>query len=140
MYWRLAADGGQWPSMQSRYACHLDILHYCACEPCITVAEEGTSHLTIKGVQACLAVAMLCEALWGRAFISQDSRTALQRTGCSWTGLTVSKQQLEEGVARVKAAGLSDSIRLLFCDYREGQALGQFDKVRSPCWLAHPFH
>ena len=49
----------------------------------------------------------------------------------------MSKQQLEEGVARVKAAGLADSIRLLFCDYREGQALGQFDKVRSPCWRAH---
>ena len=49
----------------------------------------------------------------------------------------MSKQQLEEGVARVKAAGLADSIRLLFCDYREGQALGQFDKVCLMCWCAH---
>lgn len=53
----------------------------------------------------------------------------MQKTGCTWTGVTVSKQQLEEGVARVKAAGLSDSIKVLFCDYREGHALGLFDKV-----------
>ena len=53
----------------------------------------------------------------------------LQRTGCTWTGVTVSKQQLEEAVSRVKAAGLSDKIKLLFCDYREGHGLGTFDKV-----------
>ena len=47
--------------------------------------------------------------------------------------MTVSKQQLEEAVARVKAAGLSDSIKLLFCDYREGHGLGTFDKVLSCC-------
>ena len=80
-----------------------------------------------------------CVRLCGRcAFLCQDSRAALQRTGCSWTGLTVSKQQLEEAVVRVQAAGLSNSIRLLFCDYREGQALGQFDKVCLVCWRAHP--
>lgn len=53
----------------------------------------------------------------------------LQTTGCRWTGLTVSKQQLEEAVERVKAAGLSASITLLFCDYRECPGLGPFDKV-----------
>ena len=35
-----------------------------------------------------------------------------------WTGITVSTEQLAEAVARVKAAGLSDRITLLFCDYR----------------------
>ena len=61
-----------------------------------------------------------------------------QKTGCTWTGLTVSKQQLEEAVARVKAAGLSDRIQLLFCDYREGHGLGLFDKVcaKPPASLA----
>lgn len=44
-------------------------------------------------------------------------------------GLTVSKQQLEEAVARVKAADLSDNITLLFCDYRHCSHLGPFDKV-----------
>ncbi|EIE24233.1 cyclopropane fatty acid synthase [Coccomyxa subellipsoidea C-169] len=56
---------------------------------------------------------------------------AVQTTGCRWTGLTVSKQQLEEGVARVKAADLSDRITLLFCDYRQAAHLGPFDKVLS---------
>lgn len=37
---------------------------------------------------------------------------------CRWTGITVSKEQLAEATARVKAAGLSDRITLLFCDYR----------------------
>ena len=48
----------------------------------------------------------------------------------------MSKQQLEEAVERVKAAGLSDSITLLFCDYRECPALGPFDKV-LPCHAAY---
>ena len=55
----------------------------------------------------------------------------MQTTGCRWTGLTVSKQQLEEAVARVKAADLSDRITLLFCDYRECSDLGPFDKVHT---------
>ena len=54
-----------------------------------------------------------------------------QTTGCRLTGITLSKQQLEEAVKRVKAAGLSESITLLFCDYREAPQLGQFDKVPS---------
>ena len=41
-------------------------------------------------------------------------------------------------MARVKAAGLSDRIQLLFCDYREGHGLGLFDKVcaKPPASLA----
>jgi cyclopropane-fatty-acyl-phospholipid synthase len=46
---------------------------------------------------------------------------AVQRTGCHVTGLTLSKEQLAEATARVKAAGLSDKISLLFCDYRDFQ-------------------
>lgn len=34
------------------------------------------------------------------------------------TGLTLSKAQLAEATARVAAAGLSDKVTLLFCDYR----------------------
>ena len=51
----------------------------------------------------------------------------MQATGCRWTGLTISKEQLAEAHTRVKAAGLSDRIELLFCDYRACQGL--FDKV-----------
>ena len=41
----------------------------------------------------------------------------------------MSKAQLEEAGARVKAAGLGDAITLLFCDYRDAPQLGTFDKV-----------
>lgn len=54
-----------------------------------------------------------------------------QRTGCRVTGITVSKQQLEEAAARVKAAGLADRVTLLFCDYRDAPAAGTYDKVVS---------
>lgn len=43
---------------------------------------------------------------------------AAQRTGCRVTGVTVSREQLHEARARVKAAGLDDRIELMFCDYR----------------------
>jgi cyclopropane fatty-acyl-phospholipid synthase-like methyltransferase len=53
----------------------------------------------------------------------------MQTTGCSWTGITVSKAQLEEAAARVKAAGLAGAVTLLLCDYRDAPQLGAFDKV-----------
>jgi cyclopropane-fatty-acyl-phospholipid synthase len=56
---------------------------------------------------------------------------ALQRTGCRWTGVTLSMEQLKEAQQRVKAAGLGDRITLLFCDYRDVQGAGGFDKVVS---------
>ena len=111
-----------------------------ACGPCITVPEQEPAGSRLRVPEH----AMLWQGcVWPCGMppsICRDSRAAMQRTGCSWTGLTVSRQQLEEAAARVKAVGLSDSIRLLFCDYREGGALGQFDKVRSchVCWRAHP--
>ena len=52
-----------------------------------------------------------------------------QVTGCTWTGITISKAQLEEAQRRVKAAGLGDRIRLEFCDYRE--CGGLYDAVLS---------
>ena len=52
---------------------------------------------------------------------------SVQATGCKWTGLTISKAQLQEATDRVQAAGLTDRIQLLFCDYRDCQ--GMFDKV-----------
>lgn len=56
---------------------------------------------------------------------------AAQRTGCRVTGITVSKEQLAEATARVKAAGLADRVTLLFCDYRECPGAGSYDKVRG---------
>lgn len=45
---------------------------------------------------------------------------ALQRwPNVTWTGLTLSKQQLEEAAMRVKAAGVADRCTLLLLDYRD---------------------
>lgn len=54
-----------------------------------------------------------------------------QKTGCRVTGLTLSKEQLAEATARVKAAGLQDKITLLYCDYRDTPDLGAYDRVVS---------
>ncbi|KXZ44875.1 hypothetical protein GPECTOR_61g828 [Gonium pectorale] len=59
---------------------------------------------------------------------------AVQTTGCRWTGITISKEQLAEATERVEAAGLQDRITLLFCDYRDTPATlgaGSFDAVVS---------
>ncbi|GLC46603.1 hypothetical protein PLESTB_001222700 [Pleodorina starrii] len=59
---------------------------------------------------------------------------AVQTTGCRWTGITISKEQLAEATERVAAAGLQDRITLLFCDYRDtptALGVGTFDAVVS---------
>lgn len=50
---------------------------------------------------------------WGAAAIR-----AVQRTGCKWTGITISKEQLEWGQKKVVEAGLEGRIELKFQDYR----------------------
>jgi len=52
---------------------------------------------------------------WGSAAI----RGVTTHPDLRWTGLTLSKQQLEEATARVAAAGLAHRITLLLCDYRD---------------------
>jgi len=44
-------------------------------------------------------------------------------------GITVSREQLVEAQARVKAAGVADRVTLLFCDYRD--VTGTYDAVVS---------
>lgn len=56
---------------------------------------------------------------------------AVEKKGCRVTGLTLSKEQLAEATARVKAAGLQDNITLLFCDYRDCPGEGTYDKIVS---------
>jgi hypothetical protein len=56
---------------------------------------------------------------------------------CRVTGLTLSKEQLAEATARVAAAGLSDKVTLLFCDYRYGVTTGI---LLTPGACAHLLH
>ena len=59
-----------------------------------------------------------------------------KKAGVRVTGITVSNEQLIEAKAKVAAAGLSDRINIVFCDYRRVHELptypvGGFDKVVS---------
>ncbi len=54
---------------------------------------------------------------------------AAQRYGCRVTTTTISRQQYELAVERVRAAGLESRIEILFEDYRDLE--GQYDKLVS---------
>jgi cyclopropane-fatty-acyl-phospholipid synthase len=53
----------------------------------------------------------------------------VKRTGCRVTTITLSERQLETVRERVAAAGLTDRITPMLCDYRTMQ--GQFDRILS---------
>ena len=55
----------------------------------------------------------------------------LQTVGCHWTGISLSMEQLKEAQQRVKEAGVSDYITLLYCDYRELPGHETYDAVIS---------
>ncbi|CAI5999471.1 unnamed protein product, partial [Closterium sp. NIES-64] len=52
-------------------------------------------------------------------------------TGCRYTGITLSSQQLQLATERVKAAGLQDRINFMLCDYRNLPGTGKFDRILS---------
>ena len=54
---------------------------------------------------------------------------AVKRTGCKVTGITLSQDQYDIAVERVKKEGLSDKISIQICDYRK--LTGQFDRIIS---------
>src|ERR1700761_377872 len=58
---------------------------------------------------------------------------AVRETGCTVTSLTLSTEQKDLAEEKIMDAGLSDSIKVLLCDYRklEVPPEGQFDKVIS---------
>ncbi|WVZ62876.1 hypothetical protein U9M48_012568, partial [Paspalum notatum var. saurae] len=43
----------------------------------------------------------------------------VKKTGCKYTGITLSEEQLKYAKRKVKEAGLEDLITLLLCDYRQ---------------------
>jgi cyclopropane-fatty-acyl-phospholipid synthase len=54
---------------------------------------------------------------------------AAQQTGCRVTSLTLSEEQQRLATERVAAAGLSDRIDIVLCDYRDVK--GSFDRIVS---------
>ncbi|WVZ57372.1 hypothetical protein U9M48_007765 [Paspalum notatum var. saurae] len=51
---------------------------------------------------------------WGTLAIE-----VVKRTGCKYTGITLSEEQLKYAQRKVKEAGLEDRITFLLCDYRK---------------------
>ncbi|KAG6732465.1 hypothetical protein I3842_01G179700 [Carya illinoinensis] len=65
----------------------------------------------------------------------------VKRTGCKYTGITLSKAQLEFAEKKVKDAGLQDHIRLLLCDYRQVPDTGhKYDRIISCEIIEHVGH
>lgn len=63
---------------------------------------------------------------WGTLAIE-----VVKRTGCKYTGITLSIEQLKFAEMRVKEAGLQDRIRFLLCDYRKLPCACKFDRIIS---------
>nr|GEU95841.1 cyclopropane-fatty-acyl-phospholipid synthase [Tanacetum cinerariifolium] len=55
----------------------------------------------------------------------------VKRTGCSYTGITKSEEQLKYAENKVKEAGLQDQIRFLLCDYRQVPETYKYDRIIS---------
>ncbi|ONK79558.1 uncharacterized protein A4U43_C01F7600 [Asparagus officinalis] len=63
---------------------------------------------------------------WGSLAIE-----VVKRTGCKYTGITLSAEQLKLAKRRVKDAGLEDKITFLLCDYRQLPSFHKYDRIIS---------
>lgn len=63
---------------------------------------------------------------WGSLAIE-----VVKRTGCKYTGITLSEEQLRYAEMKVKEAGLQDHIRFLLCDYRQLPDTCRYDRIIS---------
>ncbi|XP_030508263.2 uncharacterized protein LOC115723007 [Cannabis sativa] len=63
---------------------------------------------------------------WGSLAIE-----VVKRTGCKYTGITLSEEQLKLAQKKVKDAGLQENIKFLLCDYRQLPAGYKCDRIIS---------
>nr|CAD1840897.1 unnamed protein product [Ananas comosus var. bracteatus] len=63
---------------------------------------------------------------WGSLAIE-----VVKRTGCKYTGITLSEEQLKYATKKVKEAGLQDRITFLLCDYRQLPRSRKYDRIIS---------
>ncbi|KAF8016552.1 hypothetical protein BT93_H1921 [Corymbia citriodora subsp. variegata] len=63
---------------------------------------------------------------WGSLAIE-----VVRQTGCKYTGITLSKEQLKYAESRVREAGLQDRIKFLLCDYRQLPSAYKYDRIIS---------
>ncbi|KAG8100018.1 hypothetical protein GUJ93_ZPchr0013g37482 [Zizania palustris] len=55
----------------------------------------------------------------------------VKQTGCKYTGVTLSEEQLKCCQLKVKEAGLEDHITFLLCDYRQIPTTRKYDRIIS---------
>ncbi|KAG5075599.1 hypothetical protein JHK84_056830 [Glycine max] len=63
---------------------------------------------------------------WGSLAIE-----VVKQTGCKYTGITLSEEQLKLAEQRVKDAGLQDRINFVLCDYRQLPKTYKYDRIIS---------
>ncbi|XP_057423923.1 uncharacterized protein LOC130717628 isoform X1 [Lotus japonicus] len=63
---------------------------------------------------------------WGSLAIE-----VVKKTGCKYTGITLSKEQLKVAEKRVKDEGLQDHIKFILCDYRQLPKTRKYDRIIS---------
>ncbi|KAL1342146.1 hypothetical protein AAHE18_09G137400 [Arachis hypogaea] len=55
----------------------------------------------------------------------------VKQTGCKYTGITLSKEQLKFAKRRARDVGLQDHIKFLLCDYRQLPNIFKYDRIIS---------
>ncbi|XP_057985391.1 uncharacterized protein LOC110657936 [Hevea brasiliensis] len=64
----------------------------------------------------------------------------VKQTGCNYTGISLSKEQLKFAEMKVKEANLQDRVRFLLCDYRELPETYKYDRILSCEMVEHVGH
>ncbi|CAN4091080.1 unnamed protein product [Withania somnifera] len=65
---------------------------------------------------------------------------AVRQTGCKYTGITLSEEQVKYAKLRVQQEGLQDQITFLLCDYRQIPNKDKYDRIISCGMLEHVGH
>ncbi|KAL6902091.1 hypothetical protein ACP4OV_004967 [Aristida adscensionis] len=72
---------------------------------------------------------------WGTLAIQ-----VVKQTGCRYTGITLSEEQLKYAQKKVKEAGLQDRIIFMLCDYRQIPTSHKYDRIISCEMIEHVGH
>ncbi|KAL6503522.1 hypothetical protein OROGR_025445 [Orobanche gracilis] len=96
--------------------------------------EEDLKIAQLRKISLLIEKARICEnhhileigCGWGTLAIE-----VVKRTGCKYTGITLSEQQLKYAELKVKEAGLQDHIRFVLRDYRQLPGTEKYDRIIS---------
>ncbi|XP_057809686.1 uncharacterized protein LOC131024193 [Salvia miltiorrhiza] len=64
----------------------------------------------------------------------------VKKTGCKYTGITLSEKQLQYLEPKVKESGLQDQIEFLLCDYRQLPNNSKYDRIIGCEMIEHVGH